>query len=285
MALLADAGHNLSDVAGLLLAWGATALSKRRPTPRFTYGFGATSILAALANAVILLIAVGAILWEAMGRFRSPEALDAGIVMWVAGIGLVINAITAYLFASGREHDVNISGAFLHMAADAAVSLGVVLTGLAILLTGWLWLDPVISIAIALVIVWGTLHLAIAAVPQHVEITDVRAAMLQLTGVSDVHDLHIWPTSTTSTALTAHLVMPAGHPGDAFLVAAGRMLEHRFRIAHATLQIETGDGDACGLRCDGPATTTGMTKTIATARTHERDTKKGGTVVPPLFDR
>jgi cobalt-zinc-cadmium efflux system protein len=258
VALIADAGHNLSDVAGLLMAWGASVLGKQRASARYTYGLGATTILAALANAVLLLVAVGAIIWEALGRFAKPESVNAETVIWIAALGIVINAATAWLFSAGRHHDINVRGAFLHMAADAAVSLGVVLAGIAILVTGWLWLDPLISIAIALIIVWGTwgllkdsVHLAIGGVPPAIDAAAVRHALEDLPGVSNVHDLHIWPTSTTSAALTAHLVLRDGHPGDAFLVSAAHMLEERFRIAHATLQIERGDGGSCALRCDG----------------------------------
>lgn len=257
VALIADAGHNLSDVAGLLLAWGATALGKREATQRYTYGLGATTILAALTNAVLLLVAVGAIIWEAIGRISHPEAVNASTIIWVAALGILVNGATAWLFTSGRHDDINVRGAFLHMAADAAVSLGVVLTGFAILATGALWLDPLISIAIALVIVWGTwdllkdsLHLAVAGVPEGIETQKVRGALEELPGVSNVHDLHIWPTSTTASALTAHLVLRDGHPGDAFLVDATRMLKSRFGIAHATLQIEHGDAEACALQCD-----------------------------------
>lgn len=257
VALIADAGHNLSDVAGLLLAWGASALGKREATQRYTYGLGATTILAALANAVLLLVAVGAIIWEAIGRINHPEAVNASVVIWVAALGILINGATAWLFTAGRHDDLNIRGAFLHMAADTAVSLGVVLTGFAILATGALWLDPLISIAIALVIVWGTwdllkdsLHLAVAGVPEGIETQKVRGALEGLAGVSNVHDLHIWPTSTTASALTAHLVLRDGHPGDAFLREATHMLQDRFGIAHATLQIEHGDAQTCALQCD-----------------------------------
>lgn len=257
VALIADAGHNLSDVAGLLLAWGASALGKREATQRYTYGLGASTILAALANAVLLLVAVGAILWEAIGRISHPEAVNASTIIWVAALGILINGATAWLFTAGRHDDLNVRGAFLHMAADTAVSIGVVLTGVAILATGALWLDPLISIAIALVIVWGTwdllkdsLHLAVAGVPEGIETQKVRGALEDLPGVSNVHDLHIWPTSTTASALTAHLVLRNGHPGDAFLLDATRMLNSRFGIAHATLQIEHGDGETCALQCD-----------------------------------
>ena len=257
MALLADAGHNLGDVFGLLMAWGAAAMAKRVPTVRFTYGLRSTSILAALANAILLLIAVGAVAWEAVQRFGHPATVAGTTVMIVAGIGIVINTATALLFLSGRHDDINIRGAFMHMAADAAVSLGVVLAGLAIVLTGRQWIDPVVSLVIAAIIVWGTwsllrdsVNLALHAVPAGIDPSEVRAYLAGLSGVASVHDLHIWPMSTTETALTCHLVMPAGHPGDAFLASATEFLSHRFRIAHATLQIEKGDAGVCILEPD-----------------------------------
>jgi len=257
MALLADAGHNLSDVFGLLMAWGAAAMARRAPSARFTYGLRSSSILAALANAILLLIAVGAIAWEAVQRFSHPAPVAGTTVMIIAGIGIVINTATALLFLSGRHDDINIRGAFTHMAADAAVSLGVVLAGLAIVLSGALWIDPVVSLVIAAVIVWGTwsllrdsVNLALHAVPAGIDPSKVRSYLAGLSGVASVHDLHIWPMSTTETALTCHLVMPGGHPGDAFLAAATDALSHRFRIAHATLQIEKGDAAVCVLEPD-----------------------------------
>lgn len=256
MALLADAGHNLSDVFGLLLAWGASIMAKRAPTPRFTYGFGSTSILAALINAVFLLVAVGAILLEAVQRIGNPEPVAAVTVMVVAAIGIVINGITAWLFASG-SHDINVRGAFLHMVADALVSAGVVVAGLLILMTGWLWLDPVVSIAIGIIIIagtWGLLResagMALAGVPRGIDIAAVRGHLSALPGVTSVHDLHVWPMSTTETALTCHLVMPTGHPGDVFLAGVQDGLRERFGIVHATVQIEIDD---CGACCDGRA--------------------------------
>jgi len=257
MALLADAGHNLSDVFGLLMAWGAAAMARRAPTARFTYGLRSSSILAALANAILLLIAVGAIAWEAVQRFSHPAPVAGTTVMIIAGIGIVINTATALLFLSGRHDDINVRGAFMHMAADAAVSLGVVLAGLTIVLSGALWIDPVVSLVIAAVIVWGTwsllrdsVNLALHAVPAGIDPSDVRAYLAGLSGVASVHDLHIWPMSTTETALTCHLVMPGGHPGDAFLASATDALSHRFKIAHATLQIEKGDAAVCVLEPD-----------------------------------
>jgi cobalt-zinc-cadmium efflux system protein len=254
MALLADAGHNLSDVFGLLMAWGATVLVKRAPTPRFTYGFGSTTILAALANAIFLLVATGAIVWEAVQRFGSPEPVAGQTVMMVAALGILVNGFTAWLFASGSKDDINIRGAFMHMAADAVIALGVVITGFAMLKTGWLWLDPVVSIVIAAIIVYGTWDLlresaglAMHAVPPGIDPARVRAHLEKLPGVTAVHDLHIWPMSTTETALTCHLVIPAGHPGDQFLCDAAEALHVKFEIRHATLQIEHADCGGCAL--------------------------------------
>jgi cobalt-zinc-cadmium efflux system protein len=256
LALLADAGHNLSDVLGLLLAWGAAHLSTRPPSRRFTYGLGSTSILAALFNALLLLIAVGGIAWEAVRRLGEPTAVPGTTVMIVAGIGVVINTATALLFLRGRKDDLNIRGAFLHMAADAAVSLGVVLGGLAIATLVWLWLDPLLSLIIAAVILWSTwsllresLVLALQAVPAEIEPAEVEAYLGSLPGVSAVHDLHIWAMSTTSVALTAHLVRPdAPADNDAFLCNTAHGLQHRFNIGHATLQIEHDqDASACRL--------------------------------------
>ena len=257
MALLADAGHNLSDVFGLLVAWGAATLAKRAPTSRYTYGFRSTSILAALANAVFLLIAVGAIAWEAFGRFGAPESVAGKTVMIVAAIGIVINAATAWLFMSGRNGDLNIKGAYLHMAADAAVSLGVVIAAIIILLTGWLWIDPLVSLIIASVIVWGTWGLlrdatvlAMHGVPPGIDEARVRHTLVTLPGVTAIHDLHIWAMSTTETALTCHLVMPDGCPSDAFLAEAANQLHAAFEIQHVTLQVERGDGAVCTLEPD-----------------------------------
>ncbi len=257
MALLADAGHNLSDVAGMVVAWAAVVLARRPPSTNFTYGLGTASILAALINAVLLLIAVAAIVWAAIERIATPQHVDAHIVFWVAAIGIVINVATAMLFHSGIKHDLNVRGAFLHMAADAAVSLGVVITALAMMTWGYTWLDPAISLAIAAVIVWGTwgllrdsVRLSVHGVPPGIDVDQVRRALANMPGVVSVHDLHIWPLSTTQTALSAHLVMPAGHPGDDFLRIANETLHHEFSIAHATLQIEQGDGKMCAVQCD-----------------------------------
>ena len=254
VALLADAFHNLSDVFGLVIAWVAAVLSKRPPSTRFTYGLRGTSILAALGNALFLLVTVGAIAWEAIQRLWQPEPVAGTSVIAVAAVGILVNGATALLFASGRKGDINIRGAFLHMAADAAVSAGVVVAGLGILATGWLWLDPAASLVIVLVIVWGTWGLlkesavmSLAAVPAGIDRQAVESYLGGLPGVSAVHDLHIWAMSTTETALTGHLVIPQGHPGDAFLLRVCDELHGKFRIGHATLQIETSADAACRL--------------------------------------
>lgn len=248
LALLADAGHNLSDVFSLLLAWGAAYVAAFPPTGHRTYGLRRASILAAVANAVILLIAIGAIAWEAVRRFATPAAVAGVTVMWVAGFGVIINAITALLFMKGREHDLNIKGAFLHMAADAGVSLGVVLAGLAIQLTGWQWIDPTMSLIIVAVIAVGTwgllrdsMNLALDAVPPGINPAEVRDYLARLPAVTAVHDLHIWGMSTTETALTAHLVRRDNTVDDALLGRAAHELRERFRIGHVTLQLETDE--------------------------------------------
>jgi cobalt-zinc-cadmium efflux system protein len=257
VALLADAGHNLSDVLGLIVAWIATVLARRAPSARFTYGMKGSSILAALFNAVFLLVAVGAIAWEAIQRFGEPVPVAGKTVMVVAAIGILVNGITAWLFASGAKGDINIRGAFLHMAADAAVSAGVVIAGLVILYTGWTWLDPVVSLAIVAVIVWSTwgllrdsLTLSLAAVPPGIDPVAVRRHLEGLPGVAALHDLHIWAMSTTDTCLTAHLLMPGGRPDDAFLMAAATGIRERFGIGHTTLQVETSEATACALAPD-----------------------------------
>lgn len=254
LALLADAAHNLTDVAGLLLAWGAAALAGRRPTARFTYGLGRGTILAALANGVAILLGVGAVLWEALARLAEPPPVPGGVVLVVALVGIAVNAGTALLFRERARHDLNARGAFLHMAADAAVSLGVVLAAGLILLTGRTVLDPLAAILVSLLVAWtafdllrASLGLSFDAVPRGIDPAAVRAFLAARPGVVEVHDLHVWPLSTTRTALTAHLVMPGGHPGDAFLAAVADELEHRFGIAHATLQIEIGEGAPCRL--------------------------------------
>jgi cobalt-zinc-cadmium efflux system protein len=257
MALVADAGHNLSDVLGLVAAWTAAILSKRAPTPRFTYGLKGSSILAALFNAVFLLVAVGAIAWEAVLRLMNPEPVAGVTVMVVAGIGIFINGITAWLFASGSKGDLNIRGAYLHMVADAAVSAGVVLAGLVILYTGWNWLDPLTSLAISALIVWGTWSLlrdstamSLSAVPRGIDPAAVRGYLEQCSGVKGVHDLHIWPMSTTEIALTCHMVIPAGPPGDAYLMDVAHRLKRDFGIEHATIQVETSAASPCSLAPD-----------------------------------
>jgi cobalt-zinc-cadmium efflux system protein len=254
MALVADAGHNLSDVMSLLIAWGAAYMAARPASSRFTYGYKSSSILAALANAGLLLVALGAILFETIDRLFDPAPVHGWTMIAVAGVGIVINGATALLFASGRKHDINIRGAFMHMAADALVSVGVVIAGVAILLTGGWWIDPVTSLIIVAIIgvgTWGLLRdsvkLALLAVPDAIDEAAVRAYLAGLPGVAAVHDLHIWPMSTTETALTAHLVMPDGPPGDAFLHELAHELEHRFHIGHATVQVETGAEDDCHL--------------------------------------
>lgn len=254
MSLVADAGHNLADVLSLALAWGAASLAKRPPSQRFTYGLRGSSILAALFNAVILFIGVGAIGWEAILRLVTPAAVTSTTMIVVAGIGIVINAFTAWLFFSGRRDDLNIRSAYMHLAADAAVSAGVVVAGLAILLTGWERLDPAASLAIVVVIIWSTwglltesVTMSLKGVPSHIDANAVRDYLGDLPGVTATHDLHIWPMSTTETALTVHLVMPAGHPGDRFMMEAAATLKKRFGIGHATFQIETDPETDCML--------------------------------------
>ena len=248
VALLADAGHNFGDALGLVLAWGAYRLGRAAPTERFTYGFRSASILSALINAILLLVATGAIAWEAIQRFGSPQHTNGMTVMIVAGVGIVINGLSAWLLMAGGKDDLNIRGAFVHLAADAAVSAGVVIAGAVLLLTGWTWVDPVASLLVSVAIVWGTwgllwesVHLSMNAVPQGVSIVDVRSYLGNLPRVADVHDLHIWAMSTTETALTVHLVCDGGHAGDGFLMDIAHELEHRFGIRHATIQVETGD--------------------------------------------
>jgi cobalt-zinc-cadmium efflux system protein len=245
MSLLADAGHNLSDVLGLVVAWAGAIMARRAASPRFTYGLKKAPILAALANSLFLLIAVGAIGAEAIRRIFHPSATQGGTVMIVAAIGIGVNAATALLFARGREHDINIQSAYLHMAADAAVSAAVVFAGLLILWTGQLWVDPVMSLAVAVVILWGSVGLlresvwmSLAGVPQGIDVDLVEAELGELEGVETVHDLHIWPLSTTETALTAHLVAPDVASTDRLLQAARQMLHDRFAIEHCTLQVE-----------------------------------------------
>ena len=254
MALLADAGHNLSDVLVLALAWGAALLAARRPSAHYTYGLRSTTIFAAMANAALLLVAVGAIAWEAVQRLIAPVAVHSEVVIGVALAGVVVNGATAMLFMAGRHGDLNIRGAFLHMAGDAAVSLGVVVAALLIRWTGWLWLDPAVSLAVAAAILaatWGltrnVLNLALDAVPAGIDGGAVEAYLAELPGVTEVHDLHIWAMSTTEVALTAHLVRPGAALDDGLLAEAARELERRFGIHHVTMQIEAGD-QACECR-------------------------------------
>jgi cobalt-zinc-cadmium efflux system protein len=266
MALLSDAGHNLSDVLGLAIAGGAALLAKRGPSQRLTYGLRSSTILAALFNALLLLVAVGGIVWESIDRLLNPAPVAAVTVMVVAGIGILINGLTAWMFVRGSKDDINIRGAFLHMAADAGVSLGVVFAGAVILWTGAIWIDPVISLVIAGVIVWTTwdllrqsLTLSLQGVPKTVVVPEVRSALEGMPGVARVHHLHVWAVSTTDIALTVHLVMPGGHPGNDFLAETQKALKSRFGITHATIQIEvghsTGGGPAekCPLDASDPA--------------------------------
>lgn len=248
VALLADAGHNLSDVLGLAVAWGGAALARAAPSKRFTYVLKGSTILAALANALLLLVALGAIALEAIQRFGEHTPVPGLTVSLVAGVGILVNAGTALLFASGRKGDVNIRGAYLHMAADALVSAGVVVAGIVIWATGATWIDAAVSLVIAALIFWQTwgllretVEMALAAVPRGIDYDGVEEALAALPGVSEVHDLHIWPMSTTEPGLTAHLLLPAGHPGDDFLHDAQAMLHDRFGIGHATIQIEIGE--------------------------------------------
>jgi cobalt-zinc-cadmium efflux system protein len=256
VALLADAGHNFGDALALLLAWGAHVMCKATPTRRYTYGFRSASILAALANGVILLVATGAIAWEAIQRFSEADEVAGMTVMIVAALGIVINGVSAWLLMAGQAGDLNIRGAFLHLVGDALVSVGVVVAGGLILLTGWHWIDPAASLVISTVIIWSTwgllrnaVNLSLAAVPHGINPDAVRAYLEGLPGVTCIHDLHIWAMSTTETALTVHLVMPQGQAGDDFLRQLSQELHHRFEIDHPTVQVEI-DGDGCKLAPD-----------------------------------
>ena len=255
MALLADAGHNLSDVLTLLMAWGASVLAARPPSARFTYGLKSSSILVAIANAALLFVALGAILIETIRRLADPAPVAGEMMIMVAAIGIVINGASAFLFARGRKQDLNLRAAFQHLLADAVVSAGVVVAGLLVVFTGARWIDPVTSLAIIAVIAWGSwgllrdaVKMGLLAVPAGIDEGKVRALLAAQPGVTAVHDLHIWPMSTTENAFTAHLVMPDGHPGDAFLREVSERLDHDFAIHHATMQVETGG--ECGLESD-----------------------------------
>jgi cobalt-zinc-cadmium efflux system protein len=246
-ALLADAGHNLSDVLGLLLAWGAAWLATRRPSARYTFGYGSSSILASLANAGLLLFACGVIVAEAIGRLMSPAPVAGWVVFVVATVGVVVNGFSAWLFMRGQKEDLNIRGAFLHMAADAGISAAVAISGLVILYTNWTWLDPVMSLLVVAVVVYGTwgllrdsVRMALDAVPPGVDLQHIRDYLAEQPGVTDVHDLHVWALSTTGNALSAHLVMPAGHPGDESIDGIVITLRERFSMQHATLQVDLG---------------------------------------------
>ena len=254
LSLLADAGHNLGDVLGLATAWLAEVLGRRLPSSRFTYGLRRSSILSALSNAIVLLVVTGGIAWEAVRRLITPEPVAGNIVMIVAAIGILVNGGTALLFASGRKGDLNIRGAFLHMASDALMALAVVVAGAAIWFTGWLWIDPLISLLVAGVIVAGTwsllrgsLDLALDAVPPGIDCAAVESFLRQLPGVTDLHDLHIWGMSTTETALTAHLIRPDLPTDDGLLQRAAADLRRRFGIGHATFQVEHGQSGCCVL--------------------------------------
>jgi cobalt-zinc-cadmium efflux system protein len=254
MALIADAGHNFSDVLTLLLAWGASVLAARPPSARFTYGLKSSSILAAIANAALLFVALGAILVETIRRFADPAPVEGTVMMLVAGLGIVINGASALLFAKGSKGDLNLRAAFQHLLADAAVSAGVVVAGFAVLQTGLHWIDPVTSLLITAVIGWSSwgllrdaVKMGLLGVPEGIDEGAVRSFLAAQPGVTAVHDLHIWPMSTTETALTAHLVMPDGHLGDAFLHNLAHELEHDFGIGHATVQVEMASGTECAL--------------------------------------
>jgi cobalt-zinc-cadmium efflux system protein len=248
LVLLADAGHNLSDVLGLVLAWGASYLTQREATDRRTYGWRKTSILAALFNGIILLVAIGGVGWEAIRRFNDPSHVAGATIIWVAGIGVIVNGITALLFMSGRERDLNIRGAFLHMAADAGVSAGVVLAGIGIIITGWQWLDSAFSLLIVVIVfigTWGLLkdsfNLALDAVPRHINTEEVKNYLSGLPGVTQVHNLHIWGMSTTEVALTAHLVKQSTEDDDSLIAEMKKELHNRFGIEHITIQWERGE--------------------------------------------
>jgi cobalt-zinc-cadmium efflux system protein len=257
VALLADAGHNMSDVLGLLIAWGAATLGRRRPGGRYTYGLRSSSILAAFLNALLLLVATAIIAVEAIRRFADPMPVAGKTVMIVAAVGIVINGATALLFMSGRKGDLNIRAAFVHMAADAGLAAGVVVAGLLILLTGKTWIDPVTSLVIVVVIAvgtWGLLrdsvNMSLQAAPEGTDPKEIGSFLRGRDRVADIHDLHVWPMSTTEMALTVHLLVPSGYPGDAFSAEIAAALKEQFSIAHATIQIETDPGIPCVLESD-----------------------------------
>ncbi len=257
MALLADAVHNLADVLTLILAWGASHLAARTPSSRYTYGFKNASILAALANATLLWVALGGILLETLRHLFTPAPVAGGVMMAVAAAGIAVNGLSAMLFARGQKHDLNLRAAFQHLLADAAVSAGVVVAGALIIWTGWRWIDPITSLSITAIIALGSwsllrdsVRLGLLAVPDAIDEREVRAFLAGQPGVNALHDLHIWPMSTTETALTAHLAMPNGAPGDQFLHDLAAQLQAKFAIHHATIQIETGDGGSCALHSD-----------------------------------
>jgi cobalt-zinc-cadmium efflux system protein len=259
LALLADAGHNFGDVLGLILAWGAIAIANWKPSNRFTFRMHAASILSAFANGVILLVATGAIAWEAIRRFSEPQPVASTTMMVVAALAVVVNGVSAWLLSRGDKSDINVRGAFLHMLGDAGVSVAVIAAAGGIMLTGWQWLDPVASLLIAAVILWGTwgvlresIRLTLNAAPREIDPHDVRQYLAGLPQVAGVHDLHIWAMSTKETALSCHLVTPQGHPGDDFLKHVAHELDHRYEICHSTIQIELAP-DGCAIRCDHAA--------------------------------
>jgi cobalt-zinc-cadmium efflux system protein len=255
LALLADAGHNFGDVMGLVIAWIAFAVADWRPSSRFTYRMRAASILSAMFNGLILLVATGIIVYEAVHRLFAPEPIAIGPVIVVAAVAVVINGASAWLLSRGSQSDLNMRGAFLHMVADAGVSVAVIVAAAGIMLTGWQWLDPAVSLLISVVILIGTwrllrdsVRLALNAAPREIDPADVQLYLEGLPGVTGMHDLHIWAMSTTETALTCHLVTPGGHPGDAFLERLAEELQDRFAICHTTVQIELNDAGHCRLR-------------------------------------
>lgn len=250
LALIADAGHNLSDVVGLLLAWGASMLATKTATEKRTYGFRKATIIASLASAIILLVAIGGIAWEAIGRFTNPKPVEGMTVLIVAAIGVVINTLTALLFVKGQKHDLNIRGAFLHMSADAGVSLGVVVAGILIMIKGWLWIDPVVSLAVVAIIfigTWGLLrdsfNYAIDAVPRNIDIAGIKKYIMNYERVNHIHDLHVWPLSTTAVALTVHIVVTNDSLDNSFLRELQQHLHDNFGIEHATIQLETSTSE------------------------------------------